>query len=142
VALPNLFPTTFMFEGRVLYYISDEKTKHKVTKATVIANGTRDLCWASGNSLRDNRIQRLSETPKEKVLWIPKGDILWLEIEPPYNGCVSMYLDVASDESVPEMIAAILKRWNVGSIGKDYVMYGGDDYHGVEKQREVEESGS
>jgi len=128
MSLPKIQPTTFMFEGKTLYYISDEQTKHKVTKSVVIANGTKDLCWASGDSLRGNRIKRISDTTKEKILWIPKGDILWLEIDPPCNGCVSMYLDVGSDEVVAKLIAAILRRWDVGPMGKDYAMYGGRDY--------------
>ena len=138
MSLPNVHPTTFMFEGKILYYVSYEKTKHEVTKAAVIANGARDLCWASGNSLRDIRIQRLSETPPERVIWIPKGDILCLDIEPPYNGCVTMYLDIASDENVARMVTAMLKRCRVDSVGKDYAMYGGNDYRQVEKPREAE----
>jgi len=126
--LPKIQPTTFMFEDKILYYISDEKTKHRVIESRVVANGTRDLCWASGDSFRDCRIKRIVDTPKESIEYVPKGDILWLMFDPPYNGCVSMYLDAGSDDMVPKLITAILKRWHSNSPGKDYSMYGGRDY--------------
>lgn len=130
MSLPNISPNVFIRRGRVYYYISDENTEHRITRAGVIANGTKDLCLASGVSSRDYKIQRISETPPEKIIWIPKGDILFLEIEPSYNGCPTMYLDVrGGGEATLELIVDMVKIWGPKiSVGEDYAMYGGIDY--------------
>lgn len=127
-------PTTYVYdkEQNCFFFISLTGSKHKITQATVIANGVRDLCVRN-----DMRIRRKPETKQEDIYYIPKGDILWLNIEPPFKGNCTIIQDVGDDpENMKCFVKALLKTGRVGEEGKDYVMYGGDNYG--QKQGEVE----
>ena len=76
-------PITYIYdrEKRCFFFISNLGTKHKVTQAAIIANGIQDLCIG-----KDMDIHKISEMKPEDIHYVPKGDILCLKIEPPFNG--------------------------------------------------------
>ena len=79
--LPNVEPTTFIFENKRLY-VTLEGEKREVRKVGVIANGIHDLCIAlddNGNAA----LREIAKTPKSRVLYLPSHDILWLTLKEP-----------------------------------------------------------
>jgi len=119
-------PTTYVYDKKqsCFFFVSLTGSKHKITQATVIANGVCDLCIRN-----DMRIRRKSETKQEDILYFPKGDVLWLNIEPPFKGNCTIIQDVGVDsENMKRFVKALFKIGSVEEEGKDYVMYGGDYY--------------
>jgi hypothetical protein len=118
----------FQFREDGLYYIDRRKGEHKVIRSAIVANGVRDLCIAwKGPKKGDINIMKISDADPKHILDIPKGDILWLRINPPFCDRVSMFMDVA-DPDVKEMADMIFQRFPKGVKGKDYEMYGGGEY--------------
>ena len=119
-------PTTYIYDKKqnCFFFVSVNGTKHKVTQACVIANGIHDLC------VRNNmHISKISETERGDIYYIPKGDILWLTIEPPFKGNCTIIQDIGGDlESMTCFVKHLMKVGVVQKHGKDYAMYGGDNY--------------
>jgi hypothetical protein len=127
--LPNVEPTSFEFVDGNLYYLPPEGGQYRITQAIIVANGTRDLCIASkGPRANDVNVAKISETEKDKVLWIPKGDILWLTLDRAYNGSFSMILDLKGDPALAKMLTTILRKFNSCEKGEDFDMYAGGSW--------------
>lgn len=119
-------PTTYVYDKKqnCFFFVSLTGSKHKITQAIVVANGVRDLCITS-----DMRIHKTSETKPVDIYYVPKGDVLWLTIEPPFKGNCTIIQDIGDDpENMKRFVNALLKTGRVETEGKDYVMYGGDKY--------------
>jgi hypothetical protein len=127
--LPSVQSTCFELYADAMYWIDDEGAKHKIVKAGICANGVRDLCiYWKGPGTNDVSVGKIVEVAKEHVLWIPKGDILWIRFEPPLaDGSCSFYLDIGSDLAVEDMVREILRRFG-GKKGSEYDMFGGEQY--------------
>jgi hypothetical protein len=78
--------TEFRCCGKAWFYVSPEGTLHRITKIAIVANGTRDLCIAKGLKPGSDTIREIAKTRKERILYVPLGDILWINIFPPYKG--------------------------------------------------------
>ena len=128
--LPGLEKTRFEMTADAMYWLDDDGGKHKIVKAGVCANGLRDLCiYWKGPERHRITVGKIAETPKERILSIPKGDILWLEFEPPLEGgTCSMYLDIAEDESLRDMVKTLFRVFKWGPKGPDYEMFAGEEY--------------
>jgi len=135
--LPNPFETitegsTFFQYGKAWFYLSPEGTIHRVTRAYIIANGTHDLCIARGDGIGNNNVKKIGEADKDYILYIPQGDILWINITPPYKGSRnSIILDIGSDKKhTKPLVMAILKSLNVKpeTRGDQYDTYLGEKY--------------
>jgi len=127
--LPMVQPEHFQLDKGGMYWFDHEGVKHKITKAGVCANGVRDLCiYWKGPNVNDVSVGKIVEVAKEHVLWIPKGDILWITFEPALaDGGCSFYLDIGSDLAVKDMVREILRRFG-GKKGSEYDMFGGEQY--------------
>ena len=128
--LPVLEKAHFEMTADAMYWLDDDGGKHKIVKAGVCANGLRDLCiYWKGPKMWDIEVGKTAEVQKEHILLIPKGDILWLTFEPPLvDGRHSIYLDIACDYRIEDMVKTMFRRFKWGVKGKDYDMYGGKDY--------------
>jgi hypothetical protein len=127
--LPSVQSTHFELHADAMYWIDDEGAKHKIVKAGVCANGLRDLCiYWKGPGTNDVTVGKIIEVAKEHVLWIPKGDILWIKFKPSLaDGRCSLYLDVGSDLVIKDMVREILRTFG-GKKGLEYDMFGGERY--------------
>jgi len=106
------------------FYVSPTGTEHRITRVSIIANGVRDLCIR-----KDTKIKKISKTKPEDIAYIPKGDILWLNIDPPFQGNPSLIQDIDDDpENMKRFVKALFKTGIKREKGKDYEMYGGSDY--------------
>lgn len=113
-----------------MYWFDDDGGKHKIVRAGVCANGLRDLCiYWKGPKMWDISVGKTADVSKERILWIPKGDILWLAFEPPFADVRHfVYVDITSDPQIEDMVKTMFRRFKWGVKGKDYDMYGGKDY--------------
>jgi hypothetical protein len=129
VELPGVECAHFKLYEDAMYWIDDEGAKHKIVEAGVCANGVRDLCiYWKGPNVNDVSVGKIVEVAKEHVLWIPKGDILWITFEPALaDGGCSFYMDIGSDLAVKDMVREILRRFG-GKKGSEYDMFGGEQY--------------
>jgi len=119
----------FQFSADTVYWIDGEGAKHRITKAGICANGVRDLCiyWQPPKPY-DVRVGKIVDIPKDRILLIPKGDILWVNFEPPLaDGQCAFYVDIAADPSGKNIVREMLRR-GAGKKGSDYEMFGGDQY--------------
>lgn len=126
--LPNVLRTRFIMTSEALFYLDDDKQEHKVVKFSIVANGIRDLCvvW-KGSKAGDVTIAKIAEVDPKHVLRVPKGDILWMKIEPPLRDRHSLIVDVESDFEIKKLVGEIARRLK-GTKGPDYYMYGGEQY--------------
>jgi len=125
--LPSVESTHFVLDESGLYWLDDEGVKRKIVKAGVCANGVRDLCiYWKGPRAGDVSIGKIVDVPKERILWIPKGDIFWARFEPPLGDRHSFYIDIA-DSNVEELVREIMRRFP-SVKGSNYEMYGGKQY--------------
>lgn len=121
----------FVEEDGYFFYISPEGTRHRITNVYIIANGVGDLCLIKGSNQGEVHVKQLCKANKEDIVMVPTGDILWMNVDPPYNDAKSIAIDVGSDkENVKPMIKAMLKspKANTQPHGDLYDAYGGDDY--------------
>ena len=119
-------PTTYVYDEKqnCFFFISPSGSKHKIIKAIVIANGVRDLCITN-----DMRLRKRTETKPGDILYVPKGDVLWLTIKPRFKGNCTIIQDIGDDcENMKRFLKALFKVSVIGEEGKDYAMYGGDNY--------------
>ena len=73
-------------------------------------------------------VGKTADVAKERILWIPKGDILWVKFEAPVHGDRhSVYVDIESDPAMKIMVREMLRRFGVAK-GADYEMFGGEQY--------------
>ena len=125
--LPNVEPTTFCIRDKQLYYV-DEGVFYRVTKLMIIANGTRDLCVAL-DSNGFIAVKKVADIAVDKILFIPKTDLLWVGFEKPVRGTQwSAILEVDSD--VKRMLDCLctLGLGDPGMRGSKFDMYAGRDY--------------
>jgi len=127
--LPSVQATCFELDAHAMYWVDDKGAKHKIVEAGICANGVRDMCiYWKGPGMNDVSVGKIVEVAKEHVLYIPKGDILWIRFEPPLvDGRCSFYLDIGSDLAVEDMVREILRRFG-GKKGSEYDMFGGEQY--------------
>jgi hypothetical protein len=121
----------FLQNGNDFFYVSPLRTLHRITNMYIVANGTRDLCIIRGSHSGDFHVKEIAKANKDDIEWIPLGDILWLNIDPPYMGAKSLIIGVGSDkEHVKPLVKAMLKSPNARSPGRGhlYDAYAGDDY--------------
>jgi hypothetical protein len=129
VELPGVECAHFEMTADAMYWIDDDGLKHKIVKTGICANGVRDLCiYWKGPGTNDVTVGKIIEVAKEHVLWIPKGDILWIKFEPSLDdGRCSFYLDVGNDPKIKDMIRTMLHTFK-NKKGLDYDMFGGEQY--------------
>jgi hypothetical protein len=122
----------FFGDGKNFFYVSPEGSTHIITRAYIIANGIRDLCIVKGAKPGDVCCRKIGKAKKDEILLIPLGDILWINIDPPYTGNVhSIVLDIGSNEQdMKPLVRALLEYGDVSKStkGDQYDMYGGDNY--------------
>ena len=122
----------FLGDGKDFFYVSPEGSKHIITKVYIIANGIRDLCIAKGAKTGDLNIRKIDKVKKEEILLIPRGDILWVNIDPPYMGNKgSIALDIGAEEQDNKSLVRALLEYGVIrklAKGDQYDMYGGENY--------------
>ncbi|MDH5770168.1 MAG: hypothetical protein OEZ25_02615 [Candidatus Bathyarchaeota archaeon] len=100
--------TKFVQYGKVWFYVSPETTMHKITRMVIIANGTCDLCIAKGKKPGANTVKEIAKVDKRDIVYVPLGDILWLNITPPYEGAHSLIMDIGPDkERMKELVEAM-----------------------------------
>jgi hypothetical protein len=120
--------TNFELHADALYYVDDDGGKHKIVKFGVCANGVRDLCiYWKGPRAGNVSIGKIVDVAKEHILWIPKGDILWMQFTPPLGDRHSLYMDIGSNPTVKDLVREMIRRFP-GEKGSDYDMYGGEQY--------------
>jgi len=130
--MPLKSETKFLQYGNAWFYVSPETTFHRITRVCIIANGTRDLCIVKGRKLGNNTVKKIVEVDKDSILYAPLGDILWINITPPYKDTAnSIIMDIGYDkEHMKPLVRAMLK--SVGAKpsdrGDQYDAYLGDDY--------------
>ena len=125
--LPNVEPTTFCIRDKQLYYV-DEGVLYRVTKLMIIANGTRDLCVAL-DSNGFIAVKKVADVAVDKILFIPKTDLLWVNFEKPVRGTQwSAIMEVDSD--VKRMLDQLyaLGLGDTDVRGDQFDMYAGRDY--------------
>lgn len=91
--------TNFIQIGKTFYFISPTGSKHKLIKLTHIANGDKKLC-ITRKVLPDGRINaqiKFKDDAKDEEYYDPKGDLLWINIDPPYEGHPTIILDLGYD---------------------------------------------
>lgn len=86
----------FKRDGRKMLLIFEGK-HHKIVRCAIIANITRDVCLARGDSPGDIKPAEIKDTPNERIVDIPDGDILWLQIDPPHNDKHSIFMTITED---------------------------------------------
>lgn len=120
----------FYGDGKDFFYISSEGSTHIITYAYIIANGIRDLCITKGAKPGEVCCRKTDKANKDEILLMPLGDILCLNIDPPYNGNMcSLFLDIGDNEQDLKSLVRALVEYGVISVkGNQYDMYGGDDY--------------
>jgi hypothetical protein len=127
--LPNVEPTTFCIRDKQLYYV-DEGVFYRVTKLMIIANGTRDLCVAL-DSNGFIAVKKVADIAIDKILFIPKTDLLWVEFEKSVRGTQwSAILEFDSD--VKRMLdrLCILGLRHTDVRGSKFDMYAGRIIYG------------
>jgi len=125
--LPKVARYHFEIREDAVYYIDEDGQEHKAVRLGICANGVRDLCIAwIGPGAGNVNIKKIADVDPKRILWIPRGDILWMKIEPPLGDRHSIFMDVA-DPGVKEIVKAVVRRFP-GVKGEDYHMYGGVDY--------------
>jgi hypothetical protein len=127
--LPSVQSTHFKLYTDAMYWIDDEGAKHKIVKAGICANGVRDLCiYWKGPNMNDVSVGKIVDVAKEHILWIPKGDILWIRFKPSLDdGRCSFYLDVGNDPKIKDMVRTMLHTFK-NKKGSEYDMFGGEPY--------------
>lgn len=127
--LPSVVGSTaIQFHGNVMYWVDKDGVKHKIVKAGIVANGVRDLCiYWKGPRAGDIGIGKMAEVAKEHILWIPKGDILWMMFTPPLGDRHSLYADIRSDPKWKDVVKEMMQIFK-GEKGPDFDMYGGEEY--------------
>lgn len=105
---------------------------HKITKISIIANGTRDLCIVKGPKPGSDTVKKMVEADKEDIIYVPVGDILWINITPPYKGTGnSIIMDIGYDkEHTKPFVKAMLKSAGTkrSERGDQYDACLGDNY--------------
>lgn len=131
--LPSVFPEHFQLDASGMYWFDHEGVKHKIVRAGVCANGVRDMCiYWHGPAMDDVRVGKIAEVAKEQILWIPKGDILWMSFVPPLaDGKRAFFVDVA-ERVIWDMVRKMFQMFPAGKKGQDYEMFGGQEYRSVE----------
>jgi hypothetical protein len=127
--LPNVEHSCFEFDETAMYFVDGEGEKHKIVDGGIYANGIRDLCiYWRGPKAGDIAIGKTVDISKDRILWIPKGDILWLKFESlVYVDRHSVFVDIESDPRIKPMVSEMLRRFGT-SRGADYEMFGGGQY--------------
>ena len=127
--LPSVQSTPFKLIGKVMYWIDDDGAEHKIVRACICANGVRDLCiYWKGPKMFDVYLGKIVDVAKERILSIPRGDVLWIRFEPPLaSGGRAFYIDIADDPTLKDMVRTILTTFKHGK-GADYDMFGGEQY--------------
>jgi hypothetical protein len=122
----------FFGDGKNFFYVSPEGSKHIITNVYIIANGIRDLCIARGAKPGDVCCRKIDKANKDEILQVPRGDILWINIDPPYIGNTrSIIFDIGSlDQDMVPLVRALVEYGEICKPGKgdQFDMYGGDDY--------------
>jgi len=122
----------FFQYGKAWFYVSPEGTLHRITRVAIIANGTRDLCIVREDEHGKNTVKKIVEADKDDILYIPRGDILWMNITPPYRGSGnSLIMDIGSDkEHTKPLVMAMLKSLGAqpSDRGDLYDAHLGDKY--------------
>lgn len=128
-ALPNVEHSYFEFDESGMYWLDTDGVRHKVVNGGIYANGVRDLCiYWRGPRAGDIGLGKTAEIAKERILLIPKGDILWLNFEDVFYGDRrSVFIDIESDPRIKPMIRAMILRFGE-KPGVDYAMFGGEKY--------------
>ena len=126
--LPGIERTHFQLDETGVYWFDPEGVKHRIVLAAICANGTRDLCiYWKGPARDDVRIGKIAEVAKEHILWIPKGDILSMKLEPSIGDRNSVYIPIENNAEIKNVIREIVRRCK-NEKGSDYDMFGGDNY--------------
>jgi len=76
------------------------------------------------------RVQKTSEVKPTDIFYVPKGDVLCLTIDPPFNNKCTLIQDIGEDDSdnLKKFVKALTAHAVIGVVGKDHQMYAGDDY--------------
>lgn len=117
------------FEEDKLFFSHPAKGNNlQVIKAIIIANGTKDLCIIKGKG-EDKHVKKISEAKKENIVYIPEGDILWVEFaKPTSDGTRSMLVDLGSaQEEMKPFMRELLTRFP-GKKQINYDVYAGTDW--------------
>jgi len=128
--LPGIQPEHFVLDSvHGLYWFDYEGERHKVVKLGICANGVRDLCiYWHGPIMTDVRVGKIAEVAKEHILWIPRGDILQFNFQPPLvDGTHSFFMD-AGDPAIKDMVRKTLSLFPATQKGSEYAKFGGDKY--------------
>lgn len=129
--VPEL-PCRFQLRRDGLYYIDPKEQEHKVTRLGICANGVRDLCIVqSSQRPGDINVAKIADADPQQILMVPEGDILWMNIDPPYGDRRSVILDIGDNPILKKMVKLTLQRFP-DTKGSEYEMYGGLDYRNIE----------
>ena len=134
--------TKFLQRGKEWFYVSPEGSVHRITKISIIANGTHDLCIFKGPLPGSDTVGRIAEVDKEDIVYVPLGDILWLNITPPYKGTGnSIIMDIGYDKGhVKPLVMAMLKSLGAkpSDRGNEYDAYLGGNYFDESSSEDVQ----
>jgi hypothetical protein len=91
-------------------YLVDGQRKIKILKLGFLAdNVAKDYCGVKGIG-GELKIAKIEETPKDKILRLPEGDIAFIEMNESYKG--GKFLIFTPDLLTKEMLADIMCQMN------------------------------
>jgi len=91
--------TDFIQIGKAFFFISPTGSRHKLIKLTQVANGDKKLCIIR-EVLPDGKVDaqiKFKDQVKDEEYYDPKGDLLWINIDPPLEGHPTIVLDLGYD---------------------------------------------
>lgn len=109
-------------DTKELFYI-EENQRIRVLELNIMANGVRDIV-ISADDKGEPTITKLDKTPKNKILFYPQGDIALLKLDREKNQLLIFDINT----STKPMIEFIIGQWKTREKGKDFDMYGGEEY--------------
>ena len=111
------------------FYYKHNGKFFRIKSFGVLANGVGDLCFVMGND-NEPTIKKISEAKTEKlqILGYPNCDIGIVEFVDDIGPFDKKFLMFDINESVKPMVSFMLSHANVRHHGKDYEMFGGNNY--------------
>ena len=97
-------------------YLVDGQRKIKILKLGFFANNVaKDYCCVKGID-GELRIAKIEETPKDKILRLPEGDIAFIEMDEWYKG--GKFLIFTPEPSTKKMLDDIMCQMSDDSKGQ------------------------
>lgn len=113
-------------ETRQFYYREDTK-KYRVKALLIYANGIRDSCIRLGDD-GEPKIAKIANTPKEKILSIPDGDVAIVMLDRLDKPWLLFDVNPSTKPMIDFMLNNVPRLLTGNGKGEDFEMYGGDNY--------------